>query len=529
MKNLANVRLKVKILSLIILLVLLIVFLLTITYTIIDYKEEIKNAENSAIQTARTLSYMPSIQESIFFEVDKERIHIFEHVTGETGATGILLENKKGQVYSNISQPIPDELVKGRSSYKAFVFESAYVQDVTIKDKTYLLGIAPITLDYGSFRKVEGAVTVVFDQDEIIKKAVSDLENIVIVSIVVLVVGILGGMRLTKSIQKDTLGLEPFEITSLYKKRNAILQSIKEGVIAVDSTGHITMINSSAEQILGIKGKKKGVLLRKLFTSQDIMDIIMSPKQMNDVEIQYNGRTIIVNTMPVLDDDNKIGTVTSFRDKTEIKNMVNTLSEVKQYSEDLRAQTHEFTNKLYVLLGLLQLGKNKDAIHFIQELTQIQELNSDIIFNHIQDEKVQAILLGKLAKASENKLEFIIDSNSSLEKLPSKFELVPLLVIISNLIDNAFEAVSNITGGKVTFFTTDIGNDIIFEVSDNGKGIKDEILPHLFEKGSSEKGNARGYGLANVKHELNQLGGFIEFETSINGTAFTVFLPKNGS
>ncbi|KPH72139.1 MULTISPECIES: sensor histidine kinase [Bacillaceae] len=527
MKRLANVRLKVKILGLIILLVLLIVSLLTVTYTVIDYKKEMKNAENSAIQTARTLSYMPSIQESMFSNKDKERMYIFEHVTGETGATGILLENKNGQVYSNLSQSISDELVKGRSSYKAFVFESAYVRNVTIKDKTYLLGIAPIILDYETYRKVEGTVAVVFDKDEIKKRAISGLENIVIVSIVVLIAGIFGGVMLTKNIQKDTLGLEPFEITSLYKRRNAILQSIKEGVIAVDSTGYITMMNSSAEQILGIKGIKKGVPLNKLFTSQDIIDIIMSPKQMNDVEIQYNGRTIIVNTMPFLDGDNKIGTVTSFRDKTEIKNMINTISEVKQYSEDLRAQTHEFTNKLYVLLGLLQLGKNKDAIHFIQDITQIQELNSDIIFNHIQDEKVQAILLGKLAKASENKLEFVIDSNSSLEKLPTKFELVPLLVIISNLIDNAFEAVSNIMKGKVTFFTTDIGNDIIFEVSDNGMGIKDEVLPHLFEKGSSIKGIKRGFGLANVKHELDQLGGFIEFETSKDGTVFTVFLPKD--
>lgn len=171
MKRLANVRLKVKILGLIILLVLLIVSLLTVTYTVIDYKKEMKNAENSAIQTARTLSYMPSIQESMFSNKDKERMYIFEHVTGETGATGILLENKNGQVYSNLSQSISDELVKGRSSYKAFVFESAYVRNVTIKDKTYLLGIAPIILDYETYRKVEGTVAVVFDKDEIEKKS----------------------------------------------------------------------------------------------------------------------------------------------------------------------------------------------------------------------------------------------------------------------------------------------------------------------------------------------------------------------
>ncbi|WP_085993224.1 ATP-binding protein [Oceanobacillus senegalensis] len=527
MRYLTNVRLHVKVLGLIIFLILLIVTLLTITYITMEYWEEINDAENSALQAARTLSYMPNIQEAASSGIDNEEKHIFNQVTGETGATGVLLENTNELVYSNIDDYISNELMEKRLSYQALVFGSAYVKTVRIKNEDYLLGIAPISVQYESYRKIEGAVAVVFEVDEIVKRTISDIETIIIVSIGVLLIGILGGVMLTRSIRKDTLGLEPFEITSLYKKKNAILQSIKEGIIAVDSTGHITMINSSAKQILGIKGKEKGAPLRELFNTTKITDIILSPNQMNDVEIQYNGKTIIVNTMPVLDGKNRIGKVASFRDKTEVKNMINTISEVKQYSEELRAQTHEFTNKLYVLLGLLQLGKHKDAMDFIQEITKIQEINSDIIFNHIQDEKVQAILLGKLAKASENKLDFIIDSNSSLEKLPSKFELVPLLIIISNLIDNAFEAVSDSVEGKVTFFTTDIGNDIILEVSDNGQGIKEEFLPDLFEKGSSEKGGNRGYGLANVKYELDQLGGFIEFDTSKKGTRFTVFLPKN--
>lgn len=527
MKRLLKVSLQVKILVLIISLILFIIGIMTITYAVMEYREEIDNAENSALHAARTLSYMPNIQEAVTANIDSEGKFIFEQMTSEIGATDIILENKNGLLYSIASNDISNELINGNFSYQAFVFGKGYVRNVSVKDKTFLLGISPISIDYGTYSKIEGTILVVFDRDEIIKMIFSDMKNILILSLIVLVVAVIGGMMLTKSIRKDTLGLEPIEITSMYKQRNAILQSVKEGIIAIDSSFHIAMMNNSAKQILGIKGKMKGLPLAGVFHTSKIIDIIMSPNQMNDIEIQYNGKTIIVNTMPVFDGKDQIGTVTSFRDKTEIKNMINTISEVKQYSEDLRAQTHEFTNKLYVVLGLLQLGKYNDAMDFIQEITKIQELNSDIIFNHIQDEKIQAILLGKIAKASENKSEFIIDSNSSLEKLPSKFELVPLLIIISNLIDNAFEAVANVTEGKVTFFTTDIGNDILFEVSDNGKGIKEEVLSKLFEKGSSEKGMDRGYGLANVLQELDQLGGFIEVETSGEGTRFSVFLPMD--
>ncbi|MGJ9459966.1 sensor histidine kinase [Oceanobacillus sp. CF4.6] len=527
MKHLSKMSLQVKILGLILSLVLLIITIMTVTYIVMAYKEEISNAENSALYAARTLSYMPSIQEAVVSNIDSEGKYIFENVAEEAGATDIILENKNELLYSNALNNISNELINEELSYQALLFGNSYVRNASVQDKTFLLGIAPISIDYGSYSKIEGAVLVVFDKDEIIKRVLLDIKSILIVSLIVLAIGIFGGVILTNSIRKDTLGLEPIEIASIYKQRNAILQSIKEGIIAIDSTFNIAMMNNTAKQILGIKGKMKGKPLTEVFHNSEITAIIMSPKQMNDVEIQYNGKTVIVNTMPIIEGKDQIGTVTSFRDKTDIKNMINTISEVKQYSEDLRAQTHEFTNKLYVLLGLLQLGKYKDAMDFIQEITKLQELNSGIIFNHIQDEKIQAILLGKLAKASEQKVEFIIDSNSSLEKLPNKFELVPLLIIISNLIDNAFEAVADVTEGKVTFFTTDIGNDIIFEVSDNGKGIESEIISDLFEKGSSGKGMNRGYGLSNVKHELDLLGGFIEVENSSEGTRFTVFLPKD--
>ena len=73
--------------------------------------------------------------------------------------------------------------------------------------------------------------------------------------------------------------------------------------------------------------------------------------------------------------------VASFRDKTELKSLINTISEVRKYSEDLRAQTHEFTNKLYVLSGLLQLGQYKDAFEFIQKESAVHQTQNRILFD----------------------------------------------------------------------------------------------------------------------------------------------------
>ncbi len=106
------------------------------------------------------------------------------------------------------------------------------------------------------------------------------------------------------------------------------------------------------------------------------------------------------------------GAVISFREKTELKKLINKLTEMKKYSEDLRAQTHEFSNKLYAILGLLELGEYNEAIELIKEEYAIQNEQHEILFQNIHSQRVQAILLGKMGKASEKKVKLSIDENS---------------------------------------------------------------------------------------------------------------------
>lgn len=128
-------------------------------------------------------------------------------------------------------------------------------------------------------------------------------------------------------------------------------------------------------------------------------------------------------------------------------------------------------------MGLLQLGEYEQAIEMIESETQVLHLQNSVVFNNIKDTKVQAILLGKLGKASEKKIKFEIVPESYLEELPSHIKLSYLIVILGNLIDNAFEAVYGLESPVVKFFATDIGSDIIFEISDNGKGIYENEIP----------------------------------------------------
>jgi two-component system, CitB family, sensor histidine kinase CitS len=526
MKRLVRIPLQIKILGLVISLLLMVIGLLTWMFAYMETREDVEQAEELALQTAKTLSYMPVIQDSFRKQEPFENLSaVAEQIRDQVDASAILLESREGQIYSYVGQGGIDGNREDR--YRALVYGSNDIVHTGEGDSEVLKGIVPILVRYDNYEKVGGTVTVEFNMAEIRQNIASEIRTMLILSCVVLFLGILGSTFLTRSIRKDTFGLEPYQIGGLFRERSAILQSVKEGIVAIDEQGTITMMNQSAREMLGVAEDVEGKKVEAFISSPAMLEVLYSRIKETNVELQYKEKTMIVNSQPIMENENKVGTVSSFRDRTEIKQMVDALSEVKQYSQDLRAQTHEFKNKLYVLLGLIQLGKQKEAINLIKEEAELQEHHTNIFFHSILDEKVQAILLGKLAKASEKKIDFEIDGESSLAPLPAHIGFSPLIVILGNLMDNAFEAVADSDEKSVSFFVTDIGNDIIFEIADSGNGISQENVNRIFQKGVSSKGKNRGYGLANVKEEIDFLGGSIEWNSSADsGTVFTVFLPK---
>ncbi|WP_338780674.1 Spo0B domain-containing protein [Metabacillus sp. FJAT-52054] len=139
-----------------------------------------------------------------------------------------------------------------------------------------------------------------------------------------------------------------------------------------------------------------------------------------NAEMSYRDRVLIVNHDIILEKGKAAGMVWTFKDKTEFVKMIDTLSEVKKYSEDLRAQTHEYTNKLYVISGLLELGRTDAALDLINDESVKSQNQNQVLFEQIKDSKLQAILLGKIGKASEKKISFTIDRESSFNKGRSK-------------------------------------------------------------------------------------------------------------
>ncbi|MCW1927351.1 ATP-binding protein [Bhargavaea beijingensis] len=522
----SNVSMQTKILGLVTGLILLVSLLLTVFYAVMEYQRIEQETGEKGLRMAQVVAKMPSVRNA-FDDANPEVIlqPIATEVRILSGAEYVVIGNTESIRYAH---PDPDKIGKkmvGGDNDRALVGGESYISEAVGSLGPAVRGKAPI-LDYDD--RIVGVVSVgymVEDTRSIIRER---LGKIIALALLIIVIGMIGGIRLADSIRKDTMGLEPAEIASLYTERTAILSSVHEGIIAVDKAGEITMLNDSARRLLGLSEKQDIHRLDEVNPNRDARRFLRPDARLANEEAVINDRHVIVNALPVEWDGQPAGAVFSFRDKTELKELVDTLSEVREYSEYLRAQTHEYTNKLYVLSGLMQLGKYNEAIELISDELDTVRSQNRILFTQIQDPTVQAILMGKIGKASENKIRFTIDDNSGLGPLPGHIGIAQIVTILGNLLDNAMEEVRDADRKEVSFFATDIGQEIVFEVADSGGGLPESDLDRIYERGYSTKASAgRGYGLSLVRGAVDELGGYTEAHNSQEGGAvFTVFIPK---
>ncbi|WP_010529786.1 ATP-binding protein [Lentibacillus jeotgali] len=527
-KNITNVSLQTKITGLLLAVIIGLILILSGLFTYSKIEQIISNKYNLSMQTARTVSLLPSVTEGLEEEETRQSLQFLtDQYSMENDADFIIVQDKDGRILTHPNDDYLGRVHEFKSGYRARVFGGYYNMETEEFIGPSIVGVAPIMSSTGSVR---GVVTVGYLKENLWSLIYDRVEIILYVSMAVIVIGILLGYFLARHIRKEIFGYEPREIAQLYCNRDTLLSSLNEGVIATDKDSMVTLINESAKKLLDVGDSYVNKPITSLLPNLDYQGVYETKEGKLNQELFINNKTLIVNLLPLLANSTVTGVVVSFRDKTEITEMLNMLSEVKQYSDDLRAQTHEYSNQMHLMYGLLQLGKYDEVLALIdREINNLDKINRSI-FDQIEDTNVQAILIGKVGKASEKKIDFDIDEDSYLSPLPSHIEVSDLMIIIGNLIDNAVEEVSAKLNPRVSFSTIDLGNDIIFEITDNGEGIDKEEVEKVFWAGYSTKKEGlegkKGFGLANVKSSVEKLNGVIEVESTSDGTIVTVYIPK---
>ncbi len=374
-----------------------------------------------------------------------------------------------------------------------------------------------------------GAVAVGISADNV-KERVKESRHIIYIGVGVgVLVGIIGAILLARHIKKSLFGLEPHRIAKILEERNTMLQSVKEGIIAVDKEANVTLINNEAKRLF----KKSG--LEEDFIGKDV-ELYMPNSRIKEVlqtgEVQLNeeqniyGITIVTNRVPLYVKGEIVGAIATFRDKTEIRKLAEELTGIRLYAEALRAQSHEFMNKMHVVLGLTHMKQYEELQKYISGMVSEHQYEIGGIMKRIKSPVFAGFLLGKLSYAREKNIKLIISEDSYMPEIEDESITHELITIVGNLIDNALEAVANCEKKQVEV-EIQYGDTLIITVQDTGKGIQEEEIGALFTKGYSTKGDNRGYGLYLVTESIQRINGEIHVYSLVGkGTTITIEIPK---
>lgn len=451
---------------------------------------------------------------------------IAETIREASEASYVTIANMEGIRYSH---PNPDFIGEHTATSneaslrrgQSVIYKDVGISGPAIKAKT------PILNEQG---EIIGVSSVGFLLNDIEEQVFLYRRKIIGLSVIPLALGIIGAIIIARRVRKIILGLEPEEISILFKEKEATLESLHDATITVNSSNKVTSMNKKARLLFGTEGIKKGSFIKDNQMKKLLTDVFELKKERVSQTLFFENQLLIADIAPILQNKEVDGAVLTVRPVSEVEKLNKKLSQMKEFSENMRAQNHEFLNKLNTLYGLLRLGHYEHAIRLIsKEVSERQNVISFLV-SSVSDPIIAACLLGKLNRSKELGVSLEIEEESSLSIALTSAESQQLVSIIGNIIENALEAARQHMGGqgKVSVSFTDFGKEIVFDIEDNGTGISPQMEELIFREGYTSKNEENhGLGLTIVQHALGLLNGHMYLAKSeLGGTRFTIVVPK---
>jgi two-component system, CitB family, sensor kinase len=372
-----------------------------------------------------------------------------------------------------------------------------------------------------------GLVSVGITTEEINRKLLRQAPTVATATAAALALAAAGAWLLSRRLRRQTHGLGPAEMTRMYEYYDAVLHSVREGLVVVDRDGRVALVNDEGRRLLDLPGD--GVTDRRvdeLDLPPGVGELLSSGRPAADEPVLAGDRVLVANQQATVFAGRRLGTVLTLRDHTELRALTGELDSVRGLTEALRAQAHEAANRLHTVLTLIELGRGDEAIRLATaELALAQQLTDQVV-GAVTEPALAALLLGKSAQASERGVEFVVDPESRLdgEPLPAR----DLITVVGNLVDNALEAVAGTDSPRrVTVLVRSTAGEVLVRVADNGPGLPEDQVADAFRRGWSTKRAGRGLGLALVGQVVRRYGGSYAV-TGDGGAVFTVRLPVRG-
>ncbi|MBR3816134.1 MAG: Spo0B domain-containing protein [Clostridia bacterium] len=376
-----------------------------------------------------------------------------------------------------------------------------------------------------------GFVMAIMLMKNIKNETIQIILTFILITIIAILIELFISAELSNKIKKSLLGYEPDVFTSMFRMRDNILESLDEGIVAVDKAGKVQFINKSAVEMLTTDGKEDsfiGKYVSNLSNTIPALNPLCASKTSRSVSSAYDN--ILIDTIPIKENDSVTGTVGILHNRKEYTKLMEDLTGTRYLVDSMRANNHDFTNKLHVILGLIQMEMYDEATSYIQNITMVQRETISKVMNCINEPAIAALLIGKIARASELNVKFVLREGCYYSSADISLPSEVLVTVIGNLIENAFESMNdmNYDGQKELLFGMySKPGALLITADDTGSGISDSNIGRIFENGFSTKGSGRGTGLYQVKNLIEASGGKINVESQEGiGTSFTVSFKK---
>ncbi|HYH25990.1 MAG TPA: sensor histidine kinase [Blastococcus sp.] len=395
------------------------------------------------------------------------------------------------------------------------------------------VAMAPILPSRGS--EVLGFVAVVRPYPGILGTLADEAPTLLTYLGLASAVGIGGSLLVARRVKRQTLGLEPAEITSLVEHRDAMLHGIREGVVGLDLRGRVTLVNEEAIRLLRIPGDAIGRTLADLGVGEELLDAFLAGDVERDRAVASAGRVLVVNRLPIASRGRPIGSVTTLRDRTELLELRRELDLTRHVTDTLRAQAHEFSNRLHTIAGLIEIGEAEEAVRFVHRVSSSRSEFTDEVTSAVRDPSIAALLIAKGSQADELGVDLRVDPDSALPLLPAELS-TDVATVIGNLVDNALDAASGAAQRWVEVSVGLVDGEVEVVVRDSGPGVPAGMEREVFRRGVSTKGavpgvhssGERGIGLSLVHLLCTRRGGDVT-ATSEGGSAFTARIPADAA
>ncbi|RLV04582.1 histidine kinase [Streptomyces griseocarneus] len=462
--------------------------------------------EQRALAVARSVAEDPALARRIGAGSDPggEVRHLAEAVRQRTGMLFVVVTDRTGTRWSH---PEPAEVGKKVSTPPTALdgHESVSVEHGTLGDSARAK--VPLRAADGT---VIGEVSTGVRVDTAMEAAVPLIREEGAFFAGALLVGTGVAALLTRRLKRQTLGLEPAELADLLREQQAVLHGVGDGVLAVDPANRVTVCNEEAARLLD-GPVPPGTPLGEAGLPPPLHRALAERQELRQSVAVVGRRLLVVSAQAVRRGDRDLGHVITLRDRTEVDELERERSALRALSDALRAQAHEYTNRLHTLSGMLATGDVTEAQDYLRELAAAPLATESRDGARVADPYLRGLLAAKTATASEHGVELRLDEDSHL---PGRItEPLDVVSVVGNLLDNAVRAAGN--GSRrpawAELSVLAEGDTLHVAVADSGDGVRAEDAERLFRRGFTTRSpgerSGHGIGLALSRQLVAKYGG----------------------